>query len=452
MKLPFSVEQFYETFRLYNEAVWPVQVLLLVMALAAALLVLQPRAWSDRTISAILAVLWGWLGLAYHLVFFAPINPAAYGFAAVSVVGALVFLWQGVVQHRLHFCWPGGVRAAVGVLLVIYALGIYPVWSWFAGHHYPAMPTFGLPCPTTLFTIGLLAFAVPTYPRSVFIVPVLWCAVGAQAAFLLDVPQDLGLVVAGVVGLVLLVRSRATATAGGVWARTLIRVNAPRSGRAVGQRSRLGCTLSLSETVQRKKENTVSEPLSAQALDTLFREARSFSHWQDRPVSDTQLQALYALMKWGPTAANSCPARLRFIKSEEAKARLKPCLADGNVEKSMSAPVVAVIAMDLQFHEELPRLFPHTDARAWFAGKPEKIAASATLNTALQGAYLIMAARSIGLDCGPMSGFDNDALDAEFFPGGQVKSLFICALGYGERSRLHPRGPRMAFEEVAEIL
>lgn len=196
----------------------------------------------------------------------------------------------------------------------------------------------------------------------------------------------------------------------------------------------------------------MNQPLSDEALDTLFRQARSFSYWQARPVSDAQLHQLYELMKWGPTAANSCPARLLFINSDAAKSRLKPCLAEGNVDKSMSAPVVAVIAMDLEFHEQLPRLFPHTDARSWYAGKPEKILQSATLNTALQGAYLILAARSLGLDCGPMSGFDNAALDAEFFPDGKTRSLFICALGYGERERLYPRGPRLEFDEACTIL
>ena len=193
-------------------------------------------------------------------------------------------------------------------------------------------------------------------------------------------------------------------------------------------------------------------PLSDAALDILFRQARSFSYWQEQSVSDELLARLYELLKWGPTAANSTPARLLFLKSEEAKARLKPCLAEGNIAKSMSAPVVTVIGMDLEFYERLPFLFPHTDARSWFAGKPEKILDSASLNTALQGAYLILAARSLGLDCGPMSGFDNAALDAEFFPGGKVKSLFLCALGYGDRSMLHPRGPRLEFDEVCEIL
>jgi 3-hydroxypropanoate dehydrogenase len=196
----------------------------------------------------------------------------------------------------------------------------------------------------------------------------------------------------------------------------------------------------------------MSQPLNDAALDTLFREARSFSHWQDRPVTTEQLQQLYDLMKWGPTAANSCPARLVFVQSAAAKARLKPCLAEGNVDKSMSAPVVAIIGMDLEFHEKLPRLFPHTDARSWYVGKPEKILASASLNSALQGGYFILAARSLGLDCGPMSGFDYARMDAEFFADGKVKSLFICALGYGDRSRLFPRGPRLAFAEVCQIL
>lgn len=193
-------------------------------------------------------------------------------------------------------------------------------------------------------------------------------------------------------------------------------------------------------------------PLSKTALDLLFSQARSFSYWQERPVSDELLKRLYELLKWGPTAANSNPARFLFLKSKEAKVRLRSCLDAGNIEKSMSAPVVAVIAMDLEFYERLPLLFPHTDARSWFAGKPDKILASANLNTALQGAYLILAARSLGLDCGPMSGFDNSALDTEFFPDGKTKSLFLCALGYGDRSKLYPRGPRLTFDEVCEIL
>lgn len=195
----------------------------------------------------------------------------------------------------------------------------------------------------------------------------------------------------------------------------------------------------------------MTDALSTQALETLFREARSYSYWHDQEVSDEQLHQLYELMKWGPTAANSCPARVVFVKSKEAKERLKPCLAAGNVDKSMSAPVVAIIGMDMAFYEQLPKLFPHTDARSWYAGKPEAIYNNAFRNSTLQGAYLIMAARSLGLDCGPMSGFDKDKMDAEFFPGGTVKSNFICALGYGDKSRLHPRGPRLEFDEACRI-
>ncbi len=193
------------------------------------------------------------------------------------------------------------------------------------------------------------------------------------------------------------------------------------------------------------------QPLSDAALDQLFREARSHNTWLDKPVSEAQIRQLYDLLKWGPTSANSCPARFVFVRSPEAKERLKPCLDEGNVDKAMSAPVVAIIGMDMEFYEKLPQLFPHTDARSWFAGKPEKIHETAFRNSSLQGAYLIMAARSLGLDCGPMSGFDNAKLDAAFFPDGKVKSNFICAIGYGDPSGLYPRGPRLAFEEACRI-
>lgn len=195
----------------------------------------------------------------------------------------------------------------------------------------------------------------------------------------------------------------------------------------------------------------MSIPLDDQVLNALFNDARSFSYWQDKQVSDEQLKQLYDLMKMGPTAANSCPARLVFVKSEAAKERLKPCLNDGNIDKSMSAPAVAIIGMDMEFYEQLPKLFPHTDARSWFAGKPEKIAHSALLNSCLQGAYLIMAIRSLGLDAGPMSGVDNNKLDETFFAGEKVKSIFICAIGYGDRSKLHPRSPRLDFAEACRI-
>ena len=195
----------------------------------------------------------------------------------------------------------------------------------------------------------------------------------------------------------------------------------------------------------------MSNALDEQALETLFREARSFSYWQDKAVSDEQIKQIYDLMKMGPTAANSCPARLVFVTSAEAKARLKPCLAEGNVDKSMSAAVVAIIAMDLEFYTHLPTLFPHTDAKSWFVGKPDKIKHSAFLNSSLQGAYLMMAIRSQGLDVGPMSGVDFEKLDAEFFPEGKTKGIFICAFGYGERDKLHARGPRLAFDEACRI-
>jgi 3-hydroxypropanoate dehydrogenase len=192
-------------------------------------------------------------------------------------------------------------------------------------------------------------------------------------------------------------------------------------------------------------------PLSDEALDTLFREARSFNRWQERVVSDEQLHQIYELMKWGPTSANSCPARIIFAKSEAAKARLKACLNEGNVEKSMTAPVVAIIGMDMEFYEKLPKLFPHTDARSWFAGNEAKIAENAMRNSTLQGAYLILAARALGLDCGPMSGFDPEKMNAAFFPDGKVRSNFICAIGYGSQEKLYPRGPRLDFDEACRI-
>ncbi|MDH5785185.1 MAG: malonic semialdehyde reductase [Chromatiales bacterium] len=193
------------------------------------------------------------------------------------------------------------------------------------------------------------------------------------------------------------------------------------------------------------------DPLSDTAVTQLFTEARSYNRWLESEVSDELLKRLYELMKWGPTAANSCPARIIFVKSEEAKQRLIPCLAEGNVEKAMSAPVVAIIGMDMEFYEQLPKLFPHTDARSWFVGKPEKIAENAIRNSSLQGGYFVIAARSLGLDCGPMSGFDYPALEAEFFPDGKIKANFICGIGYGSEEQLYPRGPRLTFDEACRI-
>lgn len=188
-------------------------------------------------------------------------------------------------------------------------------------------------------------------------------------------------------------------------------------------------------------------------LDILFRSARSHNGWQQRDVSDVQLQQIYDLMKWGPTSANSCPARLIFIKSEEAKQKLKACLNEGNIKKSMTAPVVALIGMDMEFYDKLPKLFPHNpDAVNWFAGKPEKIRENAFRNSSLQGAYFILAVRSLGLDAGPMSGFNYAKMDETFFPDGKVRSNFICAIGYGDESKLYPRGPRLDFDEACKII
>lgn len=189
-----------------------------------------------------------------------------------------------------------------------------------------------------------------------------------------------------------------------------------------------------------------------EALDILFRAARTHNAWQDRPVEDDVLRALFDLLKMAPTSANCSPARFQFVKSLAAKERLRPALSAGNVDKTMAAPVTAIVGYDMEFYEKLPQLFPHTDARSWFAGKPDHIATSAFRNGTLQGAYLILAARSVGLDCGPMSGFDNDKVDAAFFSGGRIKSNFLCNLGYGDASVLHPRSPRFAFDEACEIL
>jgi cellulose synthase/poly-beta-1,6-N-acetylglucosamine synthase-like glycosyltransferase len=208
MGIPFTVEQFYGVFRSYNTAVWPAQWLFVMLALAAVGAVLRPRPWSGAVVSAILGLLWAWMAVAYHLAFFVRISPAAYGFAALSAAGAMVFVWQGVVLRRLSFRWQSGLRALAGVSLTAFALVVYPVWSAYAGHPYPETPTFGLPCPTTIFAIGLLCFATPPTPSSPLIAPVLWCLVGAQAALFLGVQPDLGLIAAGVVGAALIATAR----------------------------------------------------------------------------------------------------------------------------------------------------------------------------------------------------------------------------------------------------
>jgi 3-hydroxypropanoate dehydrogenase len=213
--------------------------------------------------------------------------------------------------------------------------------------------------------------------------------------------------------------------------------------------------------------DTPHAALAKQALDQLFRRARTYHAWLNRPVSDETLRQLYELMKWGPTSANCSPARIVFLRSREAKERLRPALSPGNVDKTMAAPVTAILAYDERFYEKLPQLFPHNPAmREIFANSPELAHTTAFRNATLEGAYFIVAARSLGLDCGPMSGFDNAMVDAEFFTPAAcardaakevpttctIKSNFLCNLGYGDASKLFPRGPRLTFEEACNLL
>jgi 3-hydroxypropanoate dehydrogenase len=192
--------------------------------------------------------------------------------------------------------------------------------------------------------------------------------------------------------------------------------------------------------------------LDTNALDVLFRNARSHNGWQEKEVPDGLLHELYELMKWGPTSANSWPARIVFVKSAAAKALLLPCMSQGNLEKTRQAPVTAIIGMDMTFYDKLPQLFLHTDARSWFVGNQAMIDATAMRNSSLQGAYLMLAARALGLDCGPMSGFDADKVNAAFFADSPVKVNFLCSLGYGDTGKLYPRNPRPAFDEVCRIV
>jgi len=187
-------------------------------------------------------------------------------------------------------------------------------------------------------------------------------------------------------------------------------------------------------------------------LETLFSKARTHNAWLDKPVSDAQLHQLYELMKWGPTSANSSPARVVFVKSAEQKEKLAACMAPANVDKTRAAPVTAIIAMDMAFYDKLPQLFPHADAKSWFVGNQPMIEATAFRNSSLQGGYFIMAARAIGLDCGPMSCFDADKVNAAFFAGSTVKANFICNIGYGDAAKLFPRSPRLGFEEACQII
>jgi 3-hydroxypropanoate dehydrogenase len=207
--------------------------------------------------------------------------------------------------------------------------------------------------------------------------------------------------------------------------------------------------------------------LSEEALDILFRQARTHSFWLDQPVSDDTVRQLYDLMKWGPTSINGCPARILFLRTAEAKQRLVPALAPGNVQKTLSAPVTAIIAYDIRFYERLPKLWPQNlSIKEMFQKSPELAETTARRNSSIQGAYLMMAARALGLDCGPMSGFDNAKVDEaffgagkemegceqEFFPVTHVRSNFLCNIGYGDKSRLYPRNPRLDFEEACALL
>ena len=192
--------------------------------------------------------------------------------------------------------------------------------------------------------------------------------------------------------------------------------------------------------------------LPERCLDQIFHSARTHNKWLDRDVPDALLHQLVDLLKLGPTSANCSPGRFLFVKSREAKERLKPHLSEGNRDKTMKAPVCAIIGYDLDFYEHLPKLFPHTDARSWFAGNDAKIFDNAFRNGTLQGAYLIIAARALGLDCGPMSGFDNKGVDRDFFAGTNIRSNFLCNLGYGDASVLFPRSPRFDFDEMARII
>ncbi|MEN9500633.1 MAG: putative malonic semialdehyde reductase RutE [Pseudomonadota bacterium] len=192
-------------------------------------------------------------------------------------------------------------------------------------------------------------------------------------------------------------------------------------------------------------------PLDDRALDQLFRAARTQNKWQDRPVPDAKLQELYELLKWGPTSANSSPARFVFVRTPEGKAKLKEALSAGNLEKTMTAPVTVIVCYDSFFYDKLGQLFPHADAKPWFTSSPEFAEKTAFRNGSLQGAYLMLAARAIGLDVGAMSGFDNAKLDELFLAGTGWKSNFLVNLGYGDPAGLFPRSPRLSFDEAARL-
>ncbi len=193
--------------------------------------------------------------------------------------------------------------------------------------------------------------------------------------------------------------------------------------------------------------------LNQEQLALLFSNARTHNEWLDKSVSDEQIHAMYEAMKWAPTSANSSPARIVFVKLAEQKEKLVACMSPGNADKTRKAPVTAIIGMDMAFYEKLLQLFPHApDARSWFEGNDAVVESTAFRNSSLQGAYLMMAARALGLDCGPMSGFDAEKINAEFFAGTNVKVNFVCNIGYGDAEKLFPRSPRLAFEEACKIV
>ena len=197
----------------------------------------------------------------------------------------------------------------------------------------------------------------------------------------------------------------------------------------------------------------MGKTVNDEGLDLLFRQARSQNAWQDAPISDTMVRAIYDLMKWGPTSANCSPARFLFLTSAEAKERLVPFVLGTNAEKTRTASTVAIIGYDLEFYERIPELFPHNpEARDWFSGDASVAETTAFRNGTLQGAYLMIAARALGFDCGPMSGFDNAGVDKEFFPNSSVRSNFICAIGQGDPSGVFERSPRLSFEDACQIL
>src|ERR1700734_2367891 len=204
----------------------------------------------------------------------------------------------------------------------------------------------------------------------------------------------------------------------------------------------------MSDVVSAPRRTAVSND----SIDQIFREARTHNVWLPRPVSSEVLRHVYQLAAFGPTSANTTPARFVFLTTPEAKERLRPALAPLNVEKTKAAPVTVIVAWDTEFYEKLPKLFPHADMRQFFVGKPALIEETAFRNSALQGGYFILAARAVGLDCGPMSGFDAAKVNAEFFPDGKWKANFLCNLGYGDPSKLSPRNPRLSFEEACVIL